>query len=181
MAEYLKMESWGNLQEIVNKLLYYKNKGILVYTDFNEKRLYSDTVTMDNAYLEVTGKTKAEFDKAQQEWHDNYNKAKKEHENNIPQLTEKWKIRGREILTEDKWEYWDEIIPIRLNDLYEGMELGSCLDIVKILNNDKSLEEAKQEIEKQNHSGMSWGLVCLMVKEFCERGEEFVNYVKIKC
>ena len=36
MAEYLKMEScWGNLETVVNKLLDYKNKGILVYTDFN--------------------------------------------------------------------------------------------------------------------------------------------------
>ena len=34
-------------------------------------------------------------------------------------------------------------------------ELGCCLDIVKILNNGGLLEEAKQEIEKQGHSGMS--------------------------
>ena len=44
MSEYLKMESWGNLESTVNELLDYKNKGILVYTDFNGTILYSDTV-----------------------------------------------------------------------------------------------------------------------------------------
>ena len=38
--------------------------------------------------------------------------------------------------------------------------------------------QAKKEIENQNHSGMSFGLVCAMVKEFCSRGQEFVEYVK---
>lgn len=33
-------------------------------------------------------------------------------------------------------------------------------------------------IGNQSHSGMSYNLVCTMVKEFCERGEEFVKYVK---
>ena len=178
MSEYLKMESWGNLESTVNELLDYKNKGILVYTDFNGTILYSDTVTMDDAYLKITGKTKAEFDKAQQDWRDNYEREEREFKAQIPKLAEELKKKGREILAEDKWNYWDKIVPTRLGDLYHGFELGCCLDIVKILNNNGSLEEAKQEIQKQGHSGMSWGLVCLMIKEFCERGEEFVEFVK---
>lgn len=178
MSEYLKMESWGDLKTVVNELLNYKSKGVLVYTDFNGTILYSDTVTMDDAYLKITGKTKAEFDKTQQDWRDNYEREEREFKAQIPQLTEEWKKKGREILTEYKWNYWDEIVPTRLNDLYHGWELGCCLDIVKILNNGETLEEAKQEIEKQGHSGMSWGLVRLMVKEFCERGEEFWDYIK---
>ena len=178
MTEYLKMESWGDLESTVNKLLNYKNKGILVYTDFNETRLYSDTVTMDNAYKQVTGKTKAEFDEAQIKWREDYDRELQDHKDKIPQLTIEWIGKGHKILSKDKWNYWDEIVPTRLDDLYRGWELGCCLDIVKILNNGGSLEEAKQEIEKQGHSGMSWGLVRLMVKEFCERGKEFVDYVK---
>jgi len=84
--------------------------------------------------------------------------------------------KGREILTEDKWDYWDQIVPVRLGDLYHGMELGCCLNIVEILNNGGTLDEAKAEIQNQSHSGMSYGLVCSMVKEFCERGKEFVSY-----
>jgi len=58
------------------------------------------------------------------------------------------------------------------------MELGACLEIVKILNNNGPLDEAKAKTESQSHSGMSFGLVFSMVKEFSERGNEFVEYVR---
>jgi hypothetical protein len=89
-----------------------------------------------------------------------------------------WRVKGRKVLTPDKWELWDKVVPIRLGDLYHGMELGNCLDIVKILNNGGSLNTAKAEINKQGHSGMSFSLVRAMVKEFCERGQEFAEYVR---
>ena len=88
-----------------------------------------------------------------------------------------WIEEGKEVLSKDKWDVWEEIVPIRLKDLYRGMELRCCLDIVKVLNNG-TLEEAKILIEKQNHSGMSFGLVCSMVREFSPRGIEFVDFVR---
>ena len=167
----------GNtIEECVLELLDYKGKGISVSGDFNGTTLYSDTVTMDKAYMELTSKTKAQFDKASQDRMDEYAKQEKEHKAMIPSLTIAWMNKGREVLTQDKWKLWDEVVPIRLGDLYQGMELGNCLDIVKILNNNGTLKEAKEEIEKQNHSGMSHGLVCSMVKEFCLRGAEFSDY-----
>lgn len=168
----------STIETAVNQLLGYKAKGILACGDFNGTTLYSDTVTMDGAYLEIIGKTKAEFDKAQQEWREDIEKRDKEYKNNIPSLTKVWQKKGREILNEDKLELWDKIVPIRLGDLYQGMELGCCLDIVKILNNNGTLDEAKEMIESQDHSGMSYGLVCSMVREFCDRGQEFVDYVR---
>lgn len=168
----------STIEHAVNNLLRYKANGILACGKFNGTMLYSDTVTMDGAYKEITGKTKGEFDKAQQEWREDYDRREKEHQDSIPSLSEEWKKKGREILSEDKWEYWDKIVPIRLGDLYHGMELGNCLDIIKILKNNGSLEEAKTMIENQGHSGMSFGLVCSMVREFCDRGQEFVDYVR---
>ncbi len=168
----------SNIESAVKELLKYKEKGILVYGDFNGHTLYSDTVTVDGAYMEIIGRTKAEHDKSQKEWKENYDREQREHKESIPSLSKEWMQKGREILTEDKWEYWDKIVPIRLNDLYHGMELGCCLDIVKILNNNGTLDKAKKVIESQYHSGMSYGLVCAMVREFCNRGNEFVEYVK---
>lgn len=176
--EQIDFFAGNTVEQAVNELLSYREKGKLVCGEFNGVTLHSDTVTMDSAYLEIVGKTKLEFDKEQQEWKDNYNRQKKEHEDNIPNLTKEWMGKGREILSEDKWEYWDEIVPIRLSDLYQGMELGACLDIVSILNNNGTLDEAKEKIENQGHSGMSFGLVCAMVKEFSDRGNEFVEYVR---
>ena len=89
-----------------------------------------------------------------------------------------WINKGHEVIDEKYWAEWDKCVPIRLDDLYRGMELQCCLDIVGPLNNDCSLADAKKIIEDQNHSGMSWGLVVAMVRAFCDRGEEFYQYVK---
>lgn len=176
---YRKVDYVGStIEQAVKALLGYRKEGKLVCTEFNGTTLYSDTVTMDGAYKAITGKTKAECDKAHQEWKEEYDRKEKEHQESIPALSEVWKQKGRIILDLDKWEYWDKIVPIRLGDLYHGMELGCCLDIVKILNSGGTLEEAKAMIESQNHSGMSWGLVRSMVREFCQRGQEFAEYVK---
>jgi len=176
--EYKQLEFWGNIECAVNELMKYKEKGILACGEFNGVTLYSDTVTMDSAYLSIVGKTKSQFEKEQQEWRENYEREEKKFKESIPALTKEWISKSREILTEDKWEYWDEIVPIRLDDLYHGMELGCCLDIVKILNNNGTLEEAKNIINSQDHSGMSYGLVCSMVREFSDRGNEFMDYVR---
>ena len=115
--------------------------------------------------------------------HDNHiieelKRKRAEHEAKIPELTKEWIDKGHKILDEQYWSEWDRCVPIRLNDLYKGMELGACLDIIETLNNNCSLDNAKTVIESQGHSVMSFGLVCAMVKSFCNRGEEFVNYVK---
>jgi len=77
--QYKKIEFCvgSNIESAVKELLNYKEKGILVCGDFNGTTLYSDTVTLDGAYKEITGKTKTEFDKSQQEWRERYDKEEK--------------------------------------------------------------------------------------------------------
>lgn len=175
----IEFEIGSNIEDAVNRLLFYKKLGKLISGEFNGHILYSDTVTMDDAYVVITGQTKAERDKSHKEWLENRKKEEEEeHQEKIPYLACLWMQKGREILMQDKWKHWDKIVPIRLSDLYHGMELGNCLDIVKILNNGGTFDEAKVEIESQDHSGMSYGLVCVMVREFCDRGQEFVEYLK---
>lgn len=178
--EYRKIEfKWGsNLEKAVNTLLEYKEKGILAFGDFNGRRLYSDTITLDGAYIEIVGCTKDDFDKRIRERDELWEREEKEHKDRIPALKELWIKKGMETLDEKYWDYWYRVVPNRLSDLYRGMELDCCLKIVSILNEGGSLEEAKEELESQDHSGMSYGLVCTMVKEFCGRGNEFVEYVK---
>lgn len=165
------------IERAVMELLEYKNNGELVCGDFNGHTLYSDTVTVDGAYLEILGKTKAEFDKAQEKWRENYRREEEEHKAKIPELSKEWIEKGHAILDEKYWSYWDECVPIRLGDLYHGMELGCCLDIVKPLNEGCSFEEAEKIINEQGHSGMSYSLVRVMVRDFCDRGNEFSEYL----
>ena len=177
--QYKQLDYIGyDIDSTVRNLLMAQEKGELISTEFNGHMLYSDTVTLDGAYKEITGKTKAEFDKAQQEWREEYERKEQEHKAKIPELTKEWMENGREVLSSDKWAFWDKIVPIRLGDLYRGMELGASLEIIKILNTDGTLDEAKKKIESQGHSGMSWGLVCSMVRALCDRGQEFCDFVK---
>jgi len=79
-----------NVEEAVNKLLNYKERGILACGDFNGHILYSDTVTMNGAYKEIIGKTKAELEKEHQEWKENYSREEIKFKENIPSLSEEW-------------------------------------------------------------------------------------------
>lgn len=57
-------EDWkNNLDNIIQALLYFKEKGESVCYIFNGHVLHSDDITYDSAYIEVTGKTKEEDDK----------------------------------------------------------------------------------------------------------------------
>jgi hypothetical protein len=176
-AKYRKLEFYyGSISDFVYLLLQYKEKGELVYADFNGHRFYSDTVTMDGAYKEITGKTKAEFDYMVKEREDAWEEQKREHEASVPKKTKYWREKARGIIKEDKLDYWDEIVPIRLKDLYQGMELECCLDLAVLLK-EGAFEEAKEMLNNQGHSGMSYGLVCAMLKEFVDNGEEFLEFI----
>lgn len=165
-----------DLEGTVETLLNYKKEGRLVCCEFNEQMFYSDTVTMDDAYLKITGKTKKDFDESQKRLKEDYDRREEEHKEAIPSLTEEWRSKARSVLSEDKLDYWDEIVPIRLSDIYHGMELGSTLDIISLLKEGK-LAEAKEEFINQQHSGMSASLVFAMVREFHKDGDKFVDFV----
>lgn len=156
----------------------FKERGELVCGSFNGQMLYSDIDDLDSAYLKITGKSKADFDAELKAENDRYQEKKRKHEESIPKLTNEWIEKGDNVLDDKYKALWAECVPIRLKDLYQGMELGMCLDIVSALNSGCSFEEAKSIINNQGHSGMSFGLVCSMVKSFCDRGSLFVSYVK---
>lgn len=176
-TEYREIEfgAGGSIESAVKEL---KEQKDLVCGSFNGQMLYSDIDDMDSAYKKITGKTKAEYDAEAKAANDRYEEEERKHEEAIPELTKEWIEKGKAILTEKYHERWEECVPIRLGDSYRGMELGATLDIVKELNAGCKMETAKTIIEGQGHSGMSFGLVCSMVKSFCDRGEEFVNYVR---
>lgn len=177
MKKYKQIEfSIGNsIDSAVKEMSQYNE---LVCGSFNGHTLYSDIDTLDSAYKKITGKTKSEFDAERKAEHDRYNEQKQKHKDSIPELTIEWIEKGNSILDKKYRELWAECVPIRLGDLYEGMELKCCLDIVVELNKGCTLDVAKSIIDEQGHSGMSFGLVCSMVKSFCDRGEAFVDYAR---
>ena len=148
---------------------------------FNGKEIYS-TDTLDDAYVKVTGKTKAEYEKEMKEWHDEYKRQKEEHESRIPSLTELYRKKARGVILESQYDYWDKIVPIRLGDLYQGMELDCTLELCDIMRDesvdyDKRLRKAYDTFMGQGHSGMSAGLVASMLRTFCPNGSDLADAV----
>ena len=167
-----------SIERAMQDLARFKERGEFVFGEFNGQKLYSDVDDLDTAYKKITGKTKADFDAEQKAENDRYKEEQRKHKKAIPELTKEWIEKGNVILDEKYHELWAKCVPIRLDDLYQGMELGATLDIVKELNAGCELQKAKTIIEAQGHSGMSFGLVCSMVKSFCDRGQEFVSYAR---
>ena len=64
-----EVKFFGNLEKAVIYLIECRNKGQNVYVDFNGHRLYSCDVTMDSAYIDVVGVTKAEDDAMKDEFY----------------------------------------------------------------------------------------------------------------
>ena len=178
MEKNYKKITLGAGQSIESAIKELKEHKDLVCGSFNDQMLYSDIDDLDSAYKKITGKTKAEFDEAERKRHEEYESENKRHKEAIPELIKEWIEKGKNILDDKYLELWNKIVPIRLDDLYKGFELGACLDIVKELNAGCTLNEAKLIIESQGHSGMSFGLVCSMVEAFCDRGTEFLKFVK---
>jgi hypothetical protein len=179
-TNYRKIEfgAGDSIERAMQDLARFKERGELVYGEFNGQKLYSDIDDVDSAYKKITGRTKSEFDAELKAENDKYKEVQRKHKEPIPELTKEWIEKGNAILDEQYHEKWAKCVPIRLDDLYQGMELGATLDIVKELNAGCELDKAKEIIEGQGHSGMSFGLVCSMVKSFCNRGSEFVAYVR---
>lgn len=146
---------------------------------FNGKILYS-TDTIDEAYIKVIGKTKAEFEDEQRKWKEEYDRAEREHRARIPQQTEKYRNEARGLVLDSELEYWDKIVPIRLGDLYHGMELQQVLDCCKIMRDEslvlaERLEKAYDVFMAAGHSGMSANLTMAMLARFCPHGAELAE------
>lgn len=62
MYEKMNLILGSTIEEAVELLLHHRSQGKLASVKFNDITLYSDTVTMDDAYRQIVGKTKAEID-----------------------------------------------------------------------------------------------------------------------
>lgn len=153
--------------------------------EFNEKVLYS-TDTIDEVYTKVVGMTKREHKEYLRKQNEDYERKESEFKAKIPQLTEEYRKRARGIIPENHLEYWDKIVPIRLNDLYHGMELDCWLELIAELNDDtkdesEKLESCRVMFSMQGHSGMSASLVFSGLKFFHPLGDKLVDYIEKNC
>lgn len=159
---------------------YEMKSGKHCFCSFNGKKLLS-IYTLDKCYRMVTGLGKEEFDeKVKAEYEENIRK-ENEFKASIPQKITEYIEKAKGIIPEEKLEKWNEIVPIRLNDLYHGFELDCWLDLISELNKTTTKVErfinCKMIFEKQGHSGMSASLVLFGLIEFHPLGKELAEYI----
>ena len=114
------------------------------------------------------GKTKGQYDKEMQDWRNEYERKEKEHKDSIPSLVPGYCDKARGVILEDQYDYWDKIVPIRLGDLYHGMELDCTLDLCKIMR-DESMSYDKR-LRKAYKT-----LVAHMLRTFCPDGNDLAD------
>ena len=149
----------------------------LVYAMFNGHPIYSDNLDIDEIYSRLgtynAGNKPKEIEL-------DYEKAEKEFQKKISTLTKKYNALAKGVIADDKLDQWYAIVPIRLRDIYHGMELDATLEIIKELNkatdSNNHFAEAKSIFNGQDHSGLSYNLVCAMLNMFAPNGVEFVKY-----
>lgn len=146
---------------------------------FNGKEIYS-TDTIDEAYIKVLGKSKAEYEEGWRKWREEQDRLEREHQDRIPKLTEQYRKEARGLVLDNELEYWDEIVPIRLGDLYHGMELQQVIDCCKIMRDESlvfsaRLEKAYDVFMAEGHTGLSAGLTMAMLRRFCPYGNELAD------
>lgn len=173
----IEFQAGTTIESAVEILKDYNDNGVLVKGDFNGVTLYSNTVTLDSAYLSIMGKSYAEYKMLEKQEYDNHLKEEKEYKKNLPSKIQNWIKEGKKVLEPEYLEEWNKIVPVRAGDLYHGLELDCSLDIIKSLNNGEPYEKAVEIMKSQGHSGMSASLVSYLVKHLCKRGQSFLAYI----
>ena len=101
MIRKIELAPGSNIESVVYDLLAAKARGEYVYAEFNGHKLYSDTVTMDSAYMEIKGCTKEEFDKKRAEWRESYEReeqAREQREQGYRQMVASTRIPGQDVV-----------------------------------------------------------------------------------
>mgnify|MGYP004456719633 FL=1 len=161
MNNKLKVKRGSSLEDVVSVLLDAKARGESVYCEFEGHKLHSDNITMDSAFLEVTGLDKEDYDREQ-------SKIKRAKEN-IPV----WIKEGEALIFPERHKKWKECVKARAADIYHGQDLDMALDIMKALDDGASIEEAQDIFNHQSHSSVTDSFVRNMIFSFSSRGPEF--------
>ena len=173
MKRKIEVSPGDDLESIVYTLLAAKARGESVYCEFSGHKLYSDTVSMDSAFMEVTGRTKADFDKAQEEMYKNYKREQKEAEERLKANIETWIEKGQALIFPERYDKWEKCVVACASNLYHGLELDGVLEIMTALENGASIEEARQMLYKQRYSGEAVSTIRNILFEFSKKGPEF--------
>ena len=171
----MKVEIIGNLETVVRELIKFRKAGFDVYCEFNGHTLYSRNVTLDSAYLEVTGYTYAGFQEMRRKQIEAWEEQERLEKEASKAKKQEWISRGHKLIPEELWSEWERCIDIRIEDIYNGKEIEHALVIMEAYENGKSIDEIYEIVQNQNHSGTSHGMLMSIIKYFYTNSEQFIE------
>lgn len=160
MERKIEIRPGDSLESAVYTLLEAKANGEHVYCDFNGHKLHSDNVTMDSAYIEVMGCTKAECDQRMKEWLEEHDKKEKARESREQGYVEKVKASRT---GEKKSITLEEVISgLKFIAEHQSMSQEELIDGLLKLGCNFSLEDIKRQFpeEIELSEGMKQGNLC---------------------
>ena len=172
-----EVELEGNLDEIIDQLLEYKNKGVDVFYNYNGHVLHSKDLTVDSAYLEVMGETHIEYLKRQRELKEKWNNEDKEFLANKDTNATTWYIEGMNYIYSQKEDKWKKLCISESEDtLYKGGIIKEALRIMRLIANSDNLKEIADAFNNDDsYSGAFADSVESIILYFSKRGPEFVK------
>jgi hypothetical protein len=166
-----KRKSINGLSSAVKALEESRRIGLSEYFNYFGIKLYSCDITLDGAYLEIWGKTKAEYEKSQEE------EIAAEIEAELKKVNAKkpdWLKRGEELIYPEKIDKWYKFVEEAiLDEITPGYRVEEMLDMMERLARGESFEELYKIIEQDTTSKykyLGWPLcdLAMNVPEFYE-------------
>lgn len=171
--EELKIYCGETIDTAVERLLEAKAEGKHVFCVFNGVKLYSDNVTLDSAYTEICGCTKAEFDerleKSVEEAKKSMEEDRKRAIENIPNVIE----RGKPLIYPFRHEEWAKLVEADANGDYFGLITADAIEIMTAIEEEKPVEELVKMFNEQGHSGWSASLTRNVIMTYSRNGYPF--------
>lgn len=168
--EELKIDFGTDLEDAVDELLYLKNQGKKAFCEFNGVVLDSETVTMDSAFLMITGRTKAEIDLIEK---------KKQKEkillDAIDKIPEQIK-KGRNLIYPNHFKEWVNDVAMGAIGPTNGKVIDNVLEIMEAIASNRSIGDIVNLYEEQEYkSNERWNknLVRTYVMKYSKNGYPF--------
>ena len=173
----IKLHAGDTVDTAVEKLLEAKKQGIKAYCNFNGKMLYSDTVTLDSAYLDICGRTKEEMDKIQKQFIEDSKRLMELEKEKAKMLIDDKLERGQKLIYPFRYEAWKQLVLDDAEGMYTGYITEQALEIMEAIEAGKNKDELVEMFEEQGHSGHSASLVMSIVTVYSKNGTKFLKAV----
>ena len=176
--EKIELCAGYSIDTAVKRLLEAKAEGKHVFCDFNGVKLYSDSVTLDSAYTEICGCTKAEWDERLKkdiaESEKRMEEDRKRATDNIPNVIE----RGKSLIYPFRHEEWAMLVEADANGDYCGLITTDAIEIMTAIEEEKTVGELVEMFKEQGHSGWSASLTRNVIMTYSRNGYPFYKATK---